>query len=152
MVFFSVWCLALWSLLCESLRHFLSQCRCSVWHKHLPLLAALSDIRPIAALCSRSLQNRPFVIAPSLLLLFLCLSTTDTIVHTITSHNTNYLPDLISSEWLCGTNASDSTFQHRHHSPQQLSRMGPRFIICINTSQCQIKTKTAVGATNTEAF
>lgn len=43
---------------------------------------------------------------------------------------------------LSGTNVSDSSFQHRHCSPQQLPHTRFHIINRINTSQCQIKTKT----------
>lgn len=64
---------------------------------------------------------------------------TGAITHTITFHNTNYYPDLISCVAL-SEGPGDSTFQHRNCLSQQLPHTGFNIITGINTRQCQTQT------------
>lgn len=64
-----------------------------------------------------------------------CLALVHTHTRTHISHNTDYLPDLISSVRLSKTDVSDRSIQNKHFALQQLSHTELHVIVPMNTYQ-----------------
>lgn len=117
-----------------------------LFHLSLPLLSLMRAFGP-SGLCGSVL---------SLCMRVYLLQRLSKSVSHILSHTHTRTSQLPLSPWpyllwttLCGANVSDSSFQRRHCSPQQLPHTLAHIIARINASQCQIRTKTAARVEST---